>query len=352
MQISITDAANNVLDHFITPDRPNDTPSITGVGVGVAPPDVPKVGSRRRPAKKQVAHEPPAIFVFVADLATCELDSIWREANQQAQGYNVVLLRTGNFTGAGRECSISPLAPFQFNVPPVLAGTFGLLVKVGNKGYILSSNHVLAFNGRVPPASPVVNAGTLDDANGTIIGTRSEFVELTPAPWPSWRGTPNTVDCALAETTKSMGLSAMSRPVPVATIQPGTPIDVKKNGRSTGMTYGTLFLSYVQVPIFMSFGVFYFEKMLGVIGKGSQPFAACGDSGSAVLTDPLGEGVGLVTARAYCSGAYLPSGAPPLPPTLQNLRGYIVLCCSLDLVQSEIARRLGVLQNDVQFRGS
>src|SRR6185295_7253369 len=76
-----------------------------------------------------------------------------------------------------------------------MAGTFGALVKRGARRFILSNNHVLANENRLPIGALTFQPGFLDAGappNNSPIGELSAFVELRTS------GS-NDVDCAISE---------------------------------------------------------------------------------------------------------------------------------------------------------
>jgi hypothetical protein len=156
------------------------------------------------------------------------------------------------------------------------------------------------------------------------------------------------VDCALAEITPGAATrlgSLTALPVPPAVPGPGTR--VFKIGRTTGKTFGTICFGDWGGFLDLSFGTFYFENFIGVIGDPSLPFAAPGDSGAMVISLPDGDGVGLVVARSYCSGAFPRN---PAVPSLPSFIGYIVLICPLPAVRDALAAQLGVQPTDITFK--
>ncbi|MGH9824458.1 MAG: hypothetical protein ACREDR_14545, partial [Blastocatellia bacterium] len=298
-----------VKDQLVTYFNQQPSPLVTGIGLGhqqipSSPPDgiagQPIENAGVGPHSDQSVLPPVPqvhILVFVEPVPDCELQPLWDEIRSQAQGQPFVLLRTGRFVGlqAATGTSISPYAPSRSNVPPAAAGTLGAVVTAGGKEYILSCNHVLAYNGRVPFGTPVVAPGTLDDPYGRgVVGRLSQFVELLPAAWP-FNGTPvNPVDCALAEMRSSSAVGARSA---IQIANPViTPTNVKKQGRTSGTTQAVVSIwSLTLMPIDLSFGAYCFSGLMGTIGSLEQgvqsrrPFAVPGDSGALVLTDPANE---------------------------------------------------------------
>jgi hypothetical protein len=303
------DHAKLVKQYFQNPGNP----LVNAVAIGYLPGD-----------------ESPQILIFVdPSVADCDRTAIDGAAPSPHK-----LLRAGRFVGLQTQtgASVSPYDPFRYNLPPFAAGTLGAVVDAGGKQYVLSSNHVLAHNGRVPQATPVATLGPLDDANvGSVIATRSDFVELQAPGWPLKGAPPNLVDCALAEVTapitSATPIDVFASPSPGTT--PSQTIPITKNGRSTGMTQSQIRIFHWAGYIDFSFGIYYFEEMMGTY-DGHNMFAAPGDSGS-LAVDSQGLGVGLITARGYV-----------FDPTPDQFASHIILTCALDSVRSELAKGLGV----------
>ena len=76
----------------------------------------------------------------------------------------------------------------------VMAGTFGALVSDNAGVYVLSNNHVLADENKLPPGSPIYQPGLLDGGKPATdeIAKLTRFITLT-SPGP------NSVDCAIAQ---------------------------------------------------------------------------------------------------------------------------------------------------------
>jgi hypothetical protein len=325
----------------ITPPPPElAVPLVTSIGIGALP--APEGGAAPPPQK---------IVLFVEPVAACQLDSLAQTVNK-AVGDRFILLPSGRFVGQHITPgdSISPYVPSRYNVPRVTAGTFGPVVDASGKRHVLSCNHVVAYNGRVHGRTPIVDPGTLDDWNGfSVIASRTQFVKLKPAAWPVTQSqgpaNMNTVDCALAELGPA-GHGTLGPLPPGAPAAVPTTTDVHKNGRTTGLTQGTLGIFDWEGFIDLSFGTFYFRRLVGVLGKGPGPFAAPGDSGAAVIEDASGAPVGMVVARVYSSGTFVPGAPVPLGGPFQ---GYIVLMCSISEIAAELSKELTVTAGDIKF---
>ncbi|MCB0305888.1 MAG: hypothetical protein KDI38_19150 [Calditrichaeota bacterium] len=198
----------------------------------------------------------------------------------------------------------------------ITAGTLGCLVKKNDKLYILSNNHVLANSNNASPGDPILQPGPYDGGQlaQDQIATLSEFVPIQFAgvggadPCGLASGVAgflnglaamvgsktrlysrrdieadNLVDCAIAEpvnpndvVNEILGIGTISG-VADATLN----MAVKKSGRTTGFTTGTI--QQIDVTVQVNYGsnqiaTFVDQLMAGAMSQG-------GDSGSAVLND-------------------------------------------------------------------
>ncbi|HWX41220.1 MAG TPA: hypothetical protein VN345_08730 [Blastocatellia bacterium] len=273
--------------------------------------------------------ESSQFLIFVdPSAADCEREAI--EATAPKQPHQ--LLRASRFVGlqVGTGTSINPNDPSRFNYAPMSTGTLGAAVTIGRKQYILSSNHVLAHNGRVPQDTVVVSPGPLDElGGGLVVAKRSHFVELKAPGWPVQAAPPNLVDCALAEVIGSSLTAAQPLdvfpPLPPGSTPP--PIPITKTGRTTGTTQSRVSIFHWYGYIDFPFGIYYFEEMMGTYDQ-HRIFAAPGDSGS-LAVDLQGIGVGLLTARGYVFDLN------------DQFESYIILICALDSVRNELAKIRG-----------
>ena len=184
-------------------------------------------------------------------------------------------------------------------------GTLGALVSDRSNvliHYILSNNHVLALSNRATIGDPVIAPGLIDTSpvcdetalGVDVVGTLSDFVPI--------EATGNTVDAAIATVVPGTMASngAIADIGPVNGVLAGSPLgkDVMKRGRTTGLTYGNVALTNVDVEV--TYGeecgskkgfTAVFSNQIYVTGG---DFSAGGDSGSLVLTtqpDITGDGV-------------------------------------------------------------
>ncbi len=183
----------------------------------------------------------------------------------------------------------------------VTAGTFGAVVYDNSTGIpmILSNNHVLAnaTNGRDLRArihDPVLQPGAIDGGrqNRNIIARLARFIPLAERP------SLNLVDCAAAQPLQNdlvvpdiLGIGKVQ-----GVTAPSLGMNVKKSGRTTGLTYGQV--RAVNVIANVSYGgnrVLRFERQI-LTTRISSP----GDSGSLVL-DEQNRAVGLLFAGSDTS---------------------------------------------------
>ena len=206
----------------------------------------------------------------------------------------------------------------------ITAGTFGCLVKKENELYILSNNHVLANSNEAAIGDAILQPGPYDGGNNPAdhLAMLSEFIPIyfegdeigingnnsgspscgkarwlvsvlnTLATWSGSRTrlrsyrrsqTENKADCAIAKplrpedvSNEILGFGAIT-----GILDWELGIAVKKSGRTTGLTNGTI--EQIDVSAQVSYGtnkvaLFTDQLMAGAMSQG-------GDSGSAVLNE-------------------------------------------------------------------
>ena len=180
-------------------------------------------------------------------------------------------------------------------------GTLGARVKdVTNVHYALSNAHVFALQGSQTQGT--VQAGVTGDRilqpgrvdmTAQACGSPSEI--NTAVIGRLWNYTPivfsrkasNTVDAAIAPVSvNDVGTAtpADGYGVPSSTTRPATlDLPVKKYGRTTGLTTGTVTGVNATVMITYDIGQARFVKQVIIQGSGG-PFSAGGDSGSLIVT--------------------------------------------------------------------
>jgi len=216
---------------------------------------------------------------------------------------DVVPYAHGGGGGGGLQCGTS-----TGNNLECAAGTIGAVVLKGSTKYLLSNNHVYAREN-------AASIGEREDAPGRYdghprcavtpqCGTLSQFVNI------SFSGN-NTIDCAIAlmdtgnptAVTQSGGYTASS-----TVVSPSVGLAVKKSGRTSGLTTGTIQAINVTITVQYSSGVATFTGQIMTPGS----FIRAGDSGSLMVTQSGNNPVGLCFAGG--SGG---SFENPIGPVLQ-----------------------------------
>jgi len=177
----------------------------------------------------------------------------------------------------------------------VMAGTLGAVGSLTGRTVILSNNHVLADENRLPIGSSIFQPGLLDGGHATtdVIAHLTKFVALSAAK-------PNAVDCAIAEVTGPKAVSPAVLP-PIGRLKSGDPLpakeglQVEKVGRTTAYTRGRITDLSADVKIRYETGVLTFFNQLLMEGE-SGPFSAAGDSGSLIVAKQSKRPVALLFA--------------------------------------------------------
>lgn len=177
----------------------------------------------------------------------------------------------------------------------VMAGTFGAVASLAGRTVILSNNHVLADENRLPVGSPIFQPGLLDGGHEAtdVVAHLTKFIALSATQ-------PNAVDCALAEIAGPKVVSAAVLP-PIGKLKSGTPLvakerlEVEKVGRTTAYTHGRITDLSADVKIRYETGVLTFSNQLLIEGE-SGPFSAAGDSGSLIVAKQAKRPVALLFA--------------------------------------------------------
>lgn len=190
------------------------------------------------------------------------------------------------------------------------SGTFGAVVYTtkNNEPMILSNNHVLANTTLTNEQNafrndPILQPGKSDRGTQEI-GKLANLVALKPSPEV------NQVDCALAKPTDPKNITAEIMEVGKVNgiNEPSVGMRIKKSGRTTGLTSGTIKSINATVKVNYSGRILLFENQI-IASKMSEP----GDSGSLVL-DMNNKAVGLLFA-----GSNLVTIINPIKPVLDML---------------------------------
>ncbi len=168
------------------------------------------------------------------------------------------------------------------------AATLGSQIKVGDVKYILSNNHVLARENAAALGEGIIHRSPLDavpvctQPGTSTVANLSGFIPIVFGGVVA-----NTVDAAIAAVVAGQVSSTgniLDIGVPsTTTVSPSVGMKVKKSGRTTGLTSGSITSVGVSVLVGYSSGTALFVSQF-LIGPGS--FSAPGDSGSLVTNKP------------------------------------------------------------------
>jgi len=174
----------------------------------------------------------------------------------------------------------------------VMAGTFGALVKDRAGHYILSNNHVLADESRLPVGAPIFQPGLLDGGNVNTdqIAALTKFIPLLASG--------NKIDCAVAKVTRNKLVSkdVLHIGAPTGTADAAIDMSVHKFGRTTSYTVGHIKSINTDVTVGYDTGNFVFQEQIIIVGTNRHPFSKAGDSGSLILERSTNKAVGLLFA--------------------------------------------------------
>ena len=175
----------------------------------------------------------------------------------------------------------------------VMAGTFGAVVKDSSGTYILSNNHVLADENRLPAGAPIFQPGLLDGGNVATdqVAALTRFIMLDPS-------NANSVDCAIAKVTQNSIVSTAILHIgaPKGSADATLDMNVHKFGRTTGYTVGRVSSIDTDVTVGYETGDYTFSSQIIVVGSSGQSFSDAGDSGSLILQRGTNKAVALLFA--------------------------------------------------------
>ena len=163
----------------------------------------------------------------------------------------------------------------------VMAGTFGALVKdTKNDYFILSNNHVIADENRLPVGSDIFQPGLLDGGNASNdkVAKLTKAVQMLPLGF-------NKVDAAIAKFSKKSEASNSILFIgpPKGSKKAALDMQVHKFGRTTSYTVGRVVSINTDVKVSYDTGEFNFSQQIIVVGDNSTSFSDSGDSGSLIL---------------------------------------------------------------------
>lgn len=209
------------------------------------------------------------------------------------------------------------------------AGTLGAFAKNDQDHiFAISNNHVFAHCNHTPIGMPILSPATRDANAGrrapTEVCVYSGMIELRSG--VPQLVTPVSFDAAYGRVRDANVISSWQGDdvdgfdTPPNVIEPETGMRVKKFGRTTGFTLGTI--EALQPAAWMmpyrsdKFNAdVWLQDTWTIRWDGIEPFALGGDSGSLVVTEDGGSALGLVFA-ANALGSY--AEMCPLGPILES----------------------------------
>ena len=175
----------------------------------------------------------------------------------------------------------------------VMAGTFGAAVKDASGTYILSNNHVLADENRLPIGAAIFQPGLLDGGNVATdqVAALTRFVTLDLS-------APNSVDCAIARVTQNsiVNNAVLHIGAPKGSANAAIDMNVHKFGRTTGYTVGKIASIDTDVTVGYETGDYTFSAQVIIVGNNGSSFSDAGDSGSLILQRGTHKAVALLFA--------------------------------------------------------
>ncbi len=290
------------------------------VGVGIGNKEVRGAGTGKPSVAVLVKKKLPSSAIPVAQHVPSRLGPVCTD-----------VIEVGELSLLDRTSKIRPAVPgSSIGHPKVTAGTFGAVVRDKKTGrpLILSNNHVLAnitdgTDGRAKVGDAIIQPGRYDGGQPEdIVGHLERFVPIwrtssrpactvaqaaerlgnfmLRAVQPQYelrfvrkRTMENLVDAAVARPVSDDAIDASIMEVGVvsACVEPEIGMKVKKSGRTTGLTTGTIRVVSATLKISLGdVGEAYFSDQIVTTAMG-QP----GDSGSLVVTEN-GSAVGLLGA--------------------------------------------------------
>jgi len=159
--------------------------------------------------------------------------------------------------------------------PKIGAGTLSYAIVLADGRIMLLSNRHVFYG---PPGTPILNPAPLDGGRipDDVVGYIDGYIEIKPPP------SLNKVDVALATPTAPASpneIMEIGKINGIAT--PTVGMNLKKYGRSTGLTYGSIIDDHVSVKVYGYEGMEYalFEDCIV-----TTAMAKGGDSGSTLVT--------------------------------------------------------------------
>ena len=236
--------------------------------------------------------------------------SIRPETAQRTTNSPNIFICPDNKIACGSSCALSTQD---------IAGTMGALLKFNNDNdlYLLSNNHVIGACNHAQNNAIITMPAHIDSVSisAVAVGTLSKIVPLVSA--NPYFVPPCKVDAAIGKVTSPERVTSWQGDLKTgfdtpARVRPLTSgMRVKKFGRTTGLTHGTVeseIVGEMPVPYKAKFfdATVYFKEVWLVAGENGKPFALAGDSGSLVVTEDSEAAVGVLFANDIRYGVVLP----------------------------------------------
>lgn len=193
-------------------------------------------------------------------------------------------------------------------------GTLGALVQAGSDQYILSNNHVLARTNKASRGDDIIQPGLIDVGCKKIPDDIvADLTDFEPILFKSNKTMPlNTVDAAIAlartGAVQTDGAILDIGTISNQTAQGKVDCQVKKSGRTTGLTTGTI--SAVDVTADINYGKGKVARFTNQFLVTPGSFSAGGDSGSLIVRDgtkPRAVGLLFAGSSSYTIGSPISS---------------------------------------------
>ncbi|MDC7789740.1 hypothetical protein PQJ75_28060 [Rhodoplanes sp. TEM] len=236
----------------------------------------------------------PVLKIYVTEKVTGGAISTFSAAPSNVGGMAVEVEEVGSIVPQlyNRRYARPVRCGVSIGHPLVTAGTLGCLVVTRNNHLcLLSNNHVMANSNNARVGDPIIQPGRADGgvSPGDRIAVLENFVRIN---FPG----PNLVDAAVAWTSFAYvdprHVTYTLNPTPLAA---RLGMTVKKNGRTTQSTVGTVTDISVNISVGYPGGVAQFRNQIGIRGVGG-PFSRGGDSGSLIVTANSSQPVALLFA--------------------------------------------------------
>jgi hypothetical protein len=173
----------------------------------------------------------------------------------------------------------------------VMTGTFGAVVRTNTKTYILSNNHVLADENRMPVGSPIYQPALMDNGSHATdqIAELTRFIKLKANRF-------NRIDAAIARPLNKnlLDKTVLHIGAPNGTAPAALDMMVHKFGRTTSYTLGRIHSVDTDVVVEYETAEFAFDNQIIIRGSNGTSFSDSGDSGSIILQRGTNAAVGLL----------------------------------------------------------